>query len=493
VEFWRGVATRRLAFVVVAFGAVLVLSACSGKTTGATNVTDGSATLTSQASCASGETCRWYWEYWPANQPRSASAKTPVQGPVSGPAGPVDLSVKLKGLRSNTDYRWVFCGSGNNGASYLCVGPNGRAGSTTVDPPPDYDTFTTAPVRALAERWDGTSWTIQSSPRTSGATPNELFGVSCASGSACTAVGDYGDTSGLNSDFLLAEHWNGATWSVESIPGDQGAVQEQLQGVSCPTTAACVAVGTFERPDNSYPVAAHWDGMAWTPDLSASAGGFARLPGVSCTSATDCMAVGGGYLTAYRDPFAEHWNGTSWTQIAVPKPDNATSDLAGISCTSATACTAVGRSDGAPLAEQWDGTSWTAQSPPSPTASGGLAGVSCKSATACVAVGSYTDNANTQRPLVERWDGSSWTIQTTPSVPHSALGAKLLGVACTSASACEAVGERTVANGSTHTLAEAWNGTTWSIQPTPPPIGKFAVLNGVSCTSATGCTAVGSR
>ncbi len=43
----RGVVMRRLALVLVVFGAALVLSACSGKTTGATNVTDASATLTS--------------------------------------------------------------------------------------------------------------------------------------------------------------------------------------------------------------------------------------------------------------------------------------------------------------------------------------------------------------------------------------------------------------------------------------------------------------
>ena len=57
-------------------GAVLLLAACSGKTTGTTNITSTSATLNSLGSCASGETCRWYWEYWATGSPRTTSTKT---------------------------------------------------------------------------------------------------------------------------------------------------------------------------------------------------------------------------------------------------------------------------------------------------------------------------------------------------------------------------------------------------------------------------------
>ena len=41
-------------------------------------------------------------------------------------------------------------------------------------------------------------------------------------------------------------------------------------------------------------------------------------------------------------------------------------------------------------------------------------------------------------------------------------------------------------------LAEQWNGTTWTPQTMPLPSGYDFVLNGVSCSSATACTAVGS-
>jgi hypothetical protein len=46
------------------------------------------------------------------------------------------------------------------------------------------------------------------------------------------------------------------------------------------------------------------------------------------------------------------------------------------------------------------------------------------------------------------------------------------------------------------TLAEVWDGTSWSIDPIPPSPPSLAgiggLLDGVSCTSATSCTAVGS-
>jgi hypothetical protein len=47
-------------------------------------------------------------------------------------------------------------------------------------------------------------------------------------------------------------------------------------------------------------------------------------------------------------------------------------------------------------------------------------------------------------------------------------------------------------SGDVVTLAERWNGTSWKTQTTPNPAGAgYSQLNGVSCTSASACTAVG--
>jgi len=128
----------------VALGALVLLVGCSGKTTGTTSVTYTAATLNGTGSCGSGETCKWYWEYWKASQARSTSIKTPVEGPVRGPIATVNLSKRVTGLSPNTAYRWVMCGSPNNGANYQCAGPQ-YISPTTDDPPRDYETFRTTP------------------------------------------------------------------------------------------------------------------------------------------------------------------------------------------------------------------------------------------------------------------------------------------------------------------------------------------------------------
>ena len=71
--------------------------------------------------------------------------------------------------------------------------------------------------KTLVERWNGTSWSIVTSPNPSGATFAVLSGVSCPSTTSCYAVGE----SAL--DKTLVEHWNGTSWSIVASPNPSGA------------------------------------------------------------------------------------------------------------------------------------------------------------------------------------------------------------------------------------------------------------------------------
>ena len=113
--------------------------------------------------------------------------------------------------------------------------------------------------------------------------------------------------------------------------------------------------------------------------------------------------------------------------------------------------------------------------------------MSCSAASACTAVGFYRGSSGAVVTLAERWDGTSWTVQTTPN-PTGSSESTLARVSCGSASACTAVGSSFT---NSATLAEAWDGTSWTIQATPNPPGAFAQLNGVWCDAASACTAVG--
>jgi hypothetical protein len=205
---------------------------------------------------------------------------------------------------------------------------------------------------------------------------------------------------------------------------------------------------------------------------------------VSCTATTTCVAVGNVGGNAL---LSETRSGNTWTIVSIP----GNGLLSGISCTSASSCEAVGQgSGGATLAEVWNGSNWTIQTTQNPAgaASSQLNDVSCKSASACEAVGAF-DSGGTTQTLAEKWNGSNWVIQSTPNASSAAESA-LRGVSCTSASACEAVGQGATGPSSV-SLAEVWNGTNWTIQTTPNGSTSVNQLEGVSCTAANACTATG--
>jgi hypothetical protein len=343
----------------------------------------------------------------------------------------------------------------------------------------------TSGKQTLAERWNGSAWALQQTP-TPGGTAS-LAAVSCTAASACTAVG----SQGLTQPAGLAEAWNGTTWAVQPTPVPASAITSTFAGVSC-AAGDCGAVGSANtRSGTTLAVAEARTGTTWALQATVNPLGAesSSLNGVSCTGASSCVAVG---LST-----AQGWNGTRWRDLSAARPPGATSiNLSDVSCATATACMAVGffntPSGGGALAESWNGTAWTIRPPALPSGSRGgfLNGVSCAAPNACLAVGSFFSKSGTQLALAETWNGTSWTIRP-GTVPPNSDRSELNGVSCTAAGSCVAVGDdRLSGRGTTLELAEAWNGTAWSIQPTPGRSGT-RVLGSVSCTAPGACAAVG--
>jgi hypothetical protein len=324
------------------------------------------------------------------------------------------------------------------------------------------------------------SWTIQSVP--SPADPSGILqSISCPTTTWCMAVGYSYGTKGLSA--ALSETWNGKAWSVVSVAAPAGATSDQLQAVSCTSTTWCIAVG--EETSGTLPVpplVETWNGKAWSPASGPAPGYNAGLQSVSCVSAGACSAVGWEYTSGATEyPLAEWWNGRTWSVQAAARPSgSASSSLDAVSCASATSCDAVGTDivttgGEVPLAESWNGRTWSLQSAPAePGSATWLSGLSCHAADFCVAVGGYTGGPG-GRALVEDWNGSRWSIGVPPLAPE------LIGVACTSTTACEAVG---------NTDAAAWNGKVWTAQKLPTGYPSD-VLSGISCPSTSLCTSVG--
>ena len=336
------------------------------------------------------------------------------------------------------------------------------------------------------------SWSIMSSPDYPGSS-SALSAVSCVSATNCFAVGSHSEAPVTK---VLIEHWNGNEWLIVAAPSKPSAYNV-LSGVSCASANRCIAVGYFYARDHRYkPLIEGWDGNKWSIMTAANFPGsnFTALSGVACPSANSCFAgrlLGDGPgLPDARGALERH----RWSNMSSRTPPGSTlAVLNEVSCPTRTNCFAVGQVADAnanrTLVEYWNGTAWKIQAGPYPPGAqtSGLIGVSCPSLKHCFAVG-FRSNRAIGGPLTERWNGKRWLIVSSPKGRGMSANT-LLGVTCTSASNCFAVGSH-----GTKTLVEHWNGNRWTAQasPNPPPSASPApFLSRVSCVSATNCFAVG--
>jgi len=267
----------------------------------------------------------------------------------------------------------------------------------------------------------------------------------------------------------------------------------------CAVGALLAFVGVAAAPSPKVSTAG-----SWTIVPSGNGSTVNALVGVTCVSSSDCWTVGRQRTGSTWQTLIDHWDGNSWNVVA--SPNTSTSDnnfLYGVACTSASQCWAVGFHGvmtfgvGQPLIEQWDGINWTIYSSPlaNPVAQDGLlSSVTCNSVSDCWAVG-YQLSGNFNQTLIYHWNGSIWAALT--SANTSAAESNVLnGVTCLSASDCWAVGNHDVGTpvggaAPQATLTEHWDGTAWTIAPSPDPTTNYDVLYSVSCGSSSDCTAVG--
>jgi hypothetical protein len=324
-----------------------------------------------------------------------------------------------------------------------------------------------------------------------------LEAVSCPSVTSCFAVG-YTSGSGSNGGTVV-RHWNGSVWSDTVSPHVTG----YLRDVTCPSASLCLAVGGRQYPSTETTVAERWNGQSWTLDPSQNVGTRgSELTSVSCPTSSLCFAVGH-YMTnqsgATIQSLIERWNaiGHTWSVVSHPG-SSGTRQLNSVSCPSATSCFAVGSNQpsGAAPILHWNGTAWSVMSgpvPPGTSVRASLSSVACVTVSNCSAVGFYNAQGGYYKTLVEHWNGSTWSIVPSPNAPVSSPSSSVLFAAsCPSATSCFAVGfyQFGPSGSNVKALTEHWNGSAWSIMSQPRPPG-YNLLQGVSCASIAACQAVG--
>jgi hypothetical protein len=225
-----------------------------------------------------------------------------------------------------------------------------------------------------------------------------------------------------------------------------------------------------------------------------------RRPGLKLVAATCCICLLGALGNVMLPPTTAEAATASWTITPSPSLNSTGGQLMDVTCLNSTLCFGVGYSGITPLIVSWDGTTWSfvQNTSPSATAYGNLYSISCADSVDCVAVGSWGDPswATTSyiqsEPLIEVWNGIAWSIAPSPNpFPNGGSGgnttAVLYGVSCVSSTSCTAVGQIQSRPGY-KTLIESWNGTAWSIVPSPNPNASITSnLNGgrIQAVSAT--------
>jgi hypothetical protein len=316
-------------------------------------------------------------------------------------------------------------------------------------------------ANSLAEHWDGSKWSIVATPNPQGGCA-ALNSVTALSSTDVWAVGSMyplGNCgSGLKPGFI--EHWDGVAWNLVSTPSP---AKRGFTGVSAVNANDIWAVGYNQTSLGFYTtLTEHWNGSQWTvvssPNMPVQQNYFNAVLAIS----TNNVWAAGSYLsspTNIDEPLMEHWDGTRWSIVSAP-PGSTYSFMFGISAAGANDVWAVGNGD---LVLQWNGTAWSRV--PMKSTNGALFGVTVFPSGEAWAVGNQLPLGGAGATLTEHWDGSSWSQVSSPS-PGS-VNNGLGGVAGIGSTDVWAVGSYTGASNSSFTLVEHWDGTAWSVVPSP--------------------------
>jgi hypothetical protein len=336
------------------------------------------------------------------------------------------------------------------------------------------------------------SWSVVPAPPTGANAP--LTGVATVSDTNAWAVGFRNGNAFTNVGAkILIDHWDGTAWSQVATPATPGNTA-LLNAVSASSASDVWAIGrTQVNKSNFNGLALHWDGTAWSVSSSFPAAIATTVTtGVTDIGPADAYATGNN-STIPRGHLA-HWDGTAWSAVTVPLPPNAPTNttLDAISASGPSNVWAVGTFLNS-VTEQFDnfaihfdGSKWAVAA--TPVNAGSLHALQANSPSDVWAAGSSTSNGT----LIEHFNGTAWSV-----VPSPSPGARAaLGGLTTSNAANNvwAVGSFTPAGSiNPQTLTLNWNGTAWTQVPSPDPatsdgVGAVSTLPGNAIVWAVGET-----
>jgi len=333
---------------------------------------------------------------------------------------------------------------------------------------------------------------VAGSPNGNSTGNNVLNGTEANSAGDAYAAGYYTDSSGVNHSLL--EHWNGATWSLVTAPVPAGN-NDSLFAMAGTSSSDVWAVGTYFNSSEKYydTLIDHYNGTSWSVIPSHGLGTvYSLLRAVSVHSTSDAWAVGQ-YVdpsTGNTIPLSEHWNGKTWAVVTYPNIDEPFQALVGVADFGPNDAYSVNgwsvNQNGSgflhPESGFYNG-SWTSTEMPAMGTIGSpvnaLAGINDHD---MWGVGDWDDGGENFQTLAWHWNGTSWTIVPSPDnggAEGSGDDTALFGAAAINTNNVWGVG--TYYNGSAsafQTYMMQWNGTAWTTVPSPNAGTGNNILNG---------------
>lgn len=305
------------------------------------------------------------------------------------------------------------------------------------------------------------------------------------------AVGEYYNENGGTPDTTLAMHWDGTQWTIFTSPPIGG----YLLGVDALSPNDVWAVGHCPSCAMTSLIL-HWDGVQWTRIDSPSPPGHVTLSDVIGFAPNNVWAVGsndGGHSTV-----TMNWDGTAWSIVPSPNggmfgDDNVLTSVAAVTPNDIWAVGYIYPKGGTPrtLTIHWNGSQWSLVSSPNPgNYFRALYGVSALAPNDVWAVGSYSANlGETYLPLFLHWNGTQWLHVPGPEFPDYSV---LRAVYAIAPNDVWAVGTNATCNFcSFQTLTMHWDGTSWTRASSPNGFRDDSKLLGVTAAGPGDMWAVG--
>ncbi len=247
----------------------------------------------------------------------------------------------------------------------------------------------------------------------------------------------------------------------------------ELRGLAAVTNGDIWAVGNHTTQGATDSLVQHWDGGAWAIVTVTPVGGLRAIAKVQTVVPTP-------ELWAMGDSGALHYANGNWIT------DSHITGMNGVVALTANDVWAVGNK-----IQHFDGQTWGS----STSANGTLNAVAAVSQNDVWAVG-FTGGAPAHT-LIKHWNGSSWQTVPGATIPTDSFLKSVDSFnSPTNPNNVWAVGSYADANGSGHyhTLTEHWDGSSWTLIPSPDgsPNSIYNVLNSVWYNSEGDLWAAGS-